>query len=55
MAGDADAAFEYIDRLNDKLGPWTFAQLSLHTAMDPLHDDPRWQALKADYEAWAAQ
>jgi len=55
LAGDADAAFDYIARLNDKLGPWTFAKLSLLTALDPLHDDPRWQALERDYQAWAAQ
>jgi TolB-like protein len=55
LAGDADAAFDYIARLNDKLGPWTFAKLSLQTALDPLHDDPRWQALERDYQAWAAQ
>jgi TolB-like protein/Flp pilus assembly protein TadD len=54
-AGDPDAAFEYIAQLNEMLGPWTFAYLSIRPDLDPLHDDPRWRALELDYQSWAAQ
>jgi TolB-like protein len=54
-AGDPDAAFDYIDRVNDDLGAWTYAELSVTVEFDSLHDDPRWRALEADYEDWLSR
>ncbi len=55
LAGDPEAAFEYIAQLNEMLGPWIFAYLSIRPELDSLHDDPRWRALERDYQSWAAQ
>jgi hypothetical protein len=53
-AGDPDAAFDYIYRIRDGLGPWIFARLSIEPDLDSLQDDPRWSELETEYDAWAA-
>lgn len=55
LAGDPDTAFDYIDRMVDRLGPWVYLSLSTNVALDPVRDDPRYLKLKSDYEAWAAE
>jgi len=53
-AGDRDAAFEYLDKITEVVGPSQYLSVKFDLAFDGMRDDPRYLALKADYEAWAA-
>jgi len=53
-AGDPEAALDQIDLLVAARGPWVYPALSIDPALDSLREQPRYLALKADYEAWAA-
>ena len=35
-------------------GPYIYLRLSIDPAFDQVREHPRYLALKADYEAWAA-
>ena len=53
-AGAPEEAFDYVDRMVQVRGPYIYLQLSVNPAFDKVRDHPRYLALKADYEAWAA-
>ncbi len=50
--GEPESALAYLERLADK--PWLYLSHSIEPAFDPLRDHPRYRAMKAAYEAWAA-
>ena len=53
-AGDRDAAFEYLDKVSDVVGPSQYLSVKFEPAFDGMREDPRYLAMKVDYEAWAA-
>jgi len=53
-AGAPDEALDYMDRMVKVRGPYIYLRLSIDPAFDKVRDHPRYLALKADYEAWAA-
>ena len=53
-AGAPDEAFDYVDRMVDVRGPYMYLRLSIEPAFDSVREHPRYLALKAEYEAWAA-
>ena len=52
-AGDAASAFDYMEKLARRYGPAAYLQFTILPAFDTLRDQPRYQALKTSYEAWA--
>jgi hypothetical protein len=54
FAGALEEALDYVDRMVKVRGPYIYLRISADPALDPLRDHPRYLALKADYEAWAA-
>jgi TolB-like protein len=53
-AGAPEEALDYVDRMVKVRGPYVYLRLSVDPAFDQVRDHPRYLALKADYEAWAA-
>jgi tetratricopeptide (TPR) repeat protein len=53
-AGAPEEALDYVDRMVKVRGPYIYLRLSIDPAFDKVRDHPRYLALKADYEAWAA-
>jgi hypothetical protein len=53
--GDPEAALDYIDRMVEVRGPYIYLRLSIDPAFDTLREQPRYLALKENYEAWAAR
>ncbi|MBT8068774.1 MAG: hypothetical protein KJO09_16135 [Gammaproteobacteria bacterium] len=53
-AGDPDTAFDYVDRVIEVAGPPRYLALSINSAFDDVRDHPRYLALQAKYEVWAA-
>jgi len=53
-AGAPEEALDYVDRMVKVRGPYIYLRLSIDPAFDGVRDHPRYLALKADYEAWAA-
>jgi tetratricopeptide (TPR) repeat protein len=53
-AGAPDEALDYVDRMVEIRGPYVYLQLSIDPAFDGVREHPRYLALKAAYEAWAA-
>ena len=53
--GDIDAAFAQLDGAEAVRGPWIYPRLAIDPTLDPLHDDPRWLALKSRFDAWSAR
>jgi len=53
-AGAPDEALDYVDRMVKVRGPYIYLRLRIDPAYDKVRDHPRYLALKADYEAWAA-
>jgi TolB-like protein len=51
----ADEALDYVDRMVEIRGPYIYLPLSIEPAFDAVRDHPRYLALKAKYEAWAAE
>ena len=53
-AGDSERAAHYLDETVKVTGPWFYLKVSVDPAFDALRDHPRYLALKASYETWAA-
>lgn len=53
-AGAPEEAFDYADRMVNDRGPYIYLRLSIDPAFDKVREHPRYLALKANYEAWAA-
>ena len=53
-AGAPEEALDYVDRMVNVRGPYIYLRLSVDPAFDKVRDHARYVALKADYEAWAA-
>jgi TolB-like protein len=53
-AGAPDEALDYVDRMVEIRGPYVYLQISIDPAFDSVREHPRYLALKAAYEAWAA-
>jgi TolB-like protein len=53
-AGAPDEALDYVDRMVEIRGPYIYLPLSIDPAFDTVREHPRYLALKAAYEAWAA-
>ena len=53
-AGAPDEALDYVDRMVEIRGPYIYLHLSIDPAFDSVREHPRYLALKAAYEAWAA-
>ena len=53
-AGDRDTAFNYLDKVFDVVGPSLYLSVWFDPAFDGMREDPRYLAMKADYDAWAA-
>ncbi len=54
-AGDPDAALEHLERIAADFGPASFLHFSIPPTFDPIRNHKRFLALKANYEAWAAE
>ena len=53
-AGAPEEALDYVERMVKVRGPYIYLPLSIDPTFDKVRDHPRYLALKADYEAWAA-
>jgi hypothetical protein len=53
-AGDRERAAHYLDEAVKASGPWLYLRVAVDPAFDALRDHPRYLALKASYETWAA-
>jgi serine/threonine-protein kinase len=53
-AGAPDEALDYVDRMVEIRGPYVYLHLSIDPTFDGVREHPRYLALKAAYEAWAA-
>ena len=53
-AGAPEEALDYVERMVEVRGPYIYLRLSIDPAFDQVREHPRYLALKADYEAWAA-
>lgn len=52
-AGDPQRALDHLEAIAAVTGPASYLRASIHSALDSLHDQPRWLALKGRYERWA--
>jgi len=53
-AGAPEEALDYVERMVEVRGPYIYLRLSIDPAFDSVREHPRYLALKADYETWAA-
>jgi TolB-like protein len=53
-AGAPEEALDYVDRMAKVRGPYVYLRLSVDPVFDTVRDHPRYLALKADYDVWAA-
>ena len=53
-AGDPEAALGHLEAVADITGPAGWLRFSIQPGLEPLHAHPRWLAMKAGYERWAA-
>ena len=54
-AGAPEEAFDYVDQLVNVRGPYIYLRLSVEPVFDKVRNHPRYLALQAEYEAWAAR
>ncbi|MDH4055363.1 MAG: hypothetical protein OEW73_07385 [Gammaproteobacteria bacterium] len=53
VAGDPEAALDYIDRMVETRGPFVYLPISIDPAFDTLRTHPRYLKLKSNFEVWA--
>jgi tetratricopeptide (TPR) repeat protein len=53
-AGAPEEAFDYVERMVEVRGPYIYLRLSIDPTFDSVREHPRYLALKANYETWAA-
>ena len=54
-AGAPEDALDYVDQLVNVRGPYIYLRLSVEPVFDKVRNHPRYLALQAEYEAWAAR
>jgi TolB-like protein len=54
-AGDPERALDHLEAIVAVTGPVSYLRFSIQPGLDSLHAQPRWLALKAGYERWAAE
>jgi tetratricopeptide (TPR) repeat protein len=54
-AGDPERALDHLEAVAGLSGPNAWLRFSIEPGLDALHGHPRWRALKASYERWAAE
>jgi tetratricopeptide (TPR) repeat protein len=55
QAGDPESALGHLEAVADITGPSGWLRFSIEPGLDSLHRHPRWLAMKADYQRWAAE
>ena len=54
-AGDPESALGHIEAVAALTGPAAWLRFSIESDLESVHQHPRWLAMKADYERWAAE
>lgn len=54
-AGDPERALHYLETIAAAFGPASYLRFSIQPGLDAVREHPRYLALKAAYEAWAAK
>jgi TolB-like protein len=54
-AGDGERALDHLEAVGALLGPVSYLRLSIHPGLDAIRAHPRYLALKAAYERFAAE
>jgi TolB-like protein len=54
-AGDPERALDHLEAVAGLSGPNAWLRFSIEPGLDALHGHPRWRALEANYERWAAE
>ncbi len=54
-AGDAERALTHLEAIVAVFGPSGYLRMSIQPALESLHAEPRWVALRQGYERWAAE
>jgi TolB-like protein len=54
-AGDPERALDHLEAVAGLSGPNAWLRFSIEPGLDALHGHPRWRALEASYERWAAE
>jgi hypothetical protein len=54
-AGDPERALDHLEAIVAVTGPVSYLRFSIQPGLDSLHAQPRWLALKAGYQRWAAE
>ncbi len=54
LAGDTEGVLAYLDGLVARFGPWELFYARHMPYFDAMREDPRFQALMQQYDAWRA-
>jgi TolB-like protein len=54
-AGDPGRALDHLEAVAGLSGPNAWLRFSIEPGLDALHGHPRWRALEANYDRWAAE
>ncbi|HEY5776105.1 MAG TPA: tetratricopeptide repeat protein [Xanthomonadales bacterium] len=55
IAGDTEAALDYMEQLLEQYGPWEFYYFAINPSFNNMRDLPRFQAMDKRYRQWLAQ